>query len=268
MTTMIGFFDKEDDTSGLNGYAIRCKLQSYTSVDEALKSSVDGLFVHVVDSDWKKLCEKLSKERVALRFTTSKGYPRSPPEGKHDNCFGCLKPTKNDGKLTEDEFSALVAAFSDINIVHQLCTSIPMEIRGLVACSTVHRLRALHILLQACIVEWGDNPEHRTEAIELLGCHPAPSSVYARPNRVGLFYRILADSSWVGEKPSILETTITEGLQQELGVNTLDSNSEFVKLVREVLTADNENVPLSWDTTKAVFTKLDKELGTPRGNGS
>lgn len=264
---MIGVFDKDHDTNGLDGHATRCKLQSYTSIDEALKSSVDGLFVHVVNSDWKKLCENLSKERVALRFTTYKGYPRSPPEGKHDNCFGCLKPTKNDGKLTADEFSALVAAFSDISIVHQLCTSIPMEIRGLVAFSTVHRLRALHILLQACIVEWGENPEHGTEAIELLGCHPVPSSVYARPNRVGLFYRILADSSWTGEKRSVLETTITEDLQQELGVNKIESNSDFVKLVREVLTADNENVPLSWDTTMAVFKKLDKELGTPRGSG-
>jgi len=265
----IGCFDKAHDPNGLEGFASSFRREDvFSSIDEALKSSVGCLFVHVEDSDWEKLCENLSKERVALRFTTSKGYPRSRPKGKHDNCFGCLKPTKNDEKLTVGEFSALVAAFSDINIVPQLCTSIPMEIRGLVACSTVHRLRALHILLQACIVEWGDNPEHGTEAIELLGCHPAPSSVYARPNRVGFFYRILADSSWVGEKRSVLETTITEDLQRELGVNTLESNFEFVKLVREVLTADNENVPLSWDVTKAVFKQLDKELGTPRGNDS
>ncbi|MBE2281845.1 MAG: hypothetical protein IAE77_00125, partial [Prosthecobacter sp.] len=138
----------------------------------------------------------------------------------------------------------------------------------LVACSTIHRLRALHILLQACMVEWGSTPEHGAEAIKLLGCHPAPSSAFARPNRVGLFYRILADSRWVDKKPEDLKTTIYKKLEQELGISDLNSDPKLTTLVDVVLGADNENATVPWETVKTVFKKLDEELVTSRRNGS
>ncbi|WP_300434400.1 hypothetical protein [Zoogloea sp.] len=274
MTAKIGFFDKDQDQYGLAGYATSCRLQFYASVDDALKSSVDCLFVHVRDSDWTKICGTLPKERVALRFTSSSGYPRSPPEGKHGNCFRCLKPTKNDGKLTEHDFHALVAAFGDIEIVNQLSTSIPREIRDLVAWSTVHRLRALHILLQACMAELGNNPKHGAEAISILGCLPVPSSSHAKVNRVELFCRVLADFPWPDSKSYYdaqeeLYESVNKALQHELGVRVLKDEDPIIHdLVCGVFNAVDPDAPLAWETIKKAFQRLDVVLGMLRRDAS
>lgn len=265
MTIII--FDKDHDPNGLEGYVTRCGLQFISSFDDALASSAQCVFVHVVETDWKKLCDELSRERVALRFTSSRGYPRSLPEGKNGNCFRCLKPTKSPGKITDDEFAALVSAFANSDIVRQLSTSVPDKIRGLVARSTDHRLRALAILLQACMVEWGSTTEHGTEAVSLLRCHPAPSLASERLNRAGLFYRILADGPWADRTKRDMFTAICNGLQQELGVKEFDPSSPFAKLVKDVISAENESATLSWDVCKAVFQELEREPGISRGAG-
>lgn len=268
------FFDKDHDRNGLQGYANQCNLQISQSVAEALASPAIGLFVHVLDPDWKTICEQLPKERVALRFTSSRGYPRSPPEGKHGNCFRCLKPTKNEGKLTEPDFQALVEAFGDIRIVNQLSTSIPVEIRDLVAWSTVHRLRALHILLQACMAELGSSPEHGPEAISMLGCQPVSTLARTQVNRIGLFYRVLTDSPWPDSKSYDdaqieLYESVNKALQHELGVKVLKDEEHIIhELVCRVFSAVDPDAPLAWETIKTAFQRLDAVLGIPRRDAS
>ena len=272
MSKVIGVYDHDLDTNGLHGIAIKFpEIDVFTTFEDLYASSNLALFVHVDNDDWKRLCDDLSSDRFALRFATEQRYSRSPPEGRNRNCFLCLKPINGDGHINLEEFRWLVEAFSDPNIPRILCIFIPENIRSLVACSTTHRLRALHILLQACMMEWVSSKDHKTKAVALLGFCPMPSSVPvpAVANRAEVFFRALTGMSWPDVRetdfPSKWAQRLNQELQQELGVDRLGNEFQFLEiLVKEVLGANDGKSKLTWGTASGAFRTLDQQLGRRR----
>jgi len=272
MSASIAAFDKDGDRTefGLYKRALVHQLGIADSVDKAVQSDASCIFVHVLDEDWEKICEGLSEGRVALRFSTAGFRPKSP-EGKHGGCFRCLKPTKNDGKLTHQEFEALIRLFADADSVGSLRWGIiPPSVRGLISFEFPHRVRALHILLQGCLAEWASdrfNP-HAVEASKLLGSIEVPHYPGFRINRAQMFCSVLSgrncnlEQLTSADKSSIEHQTMNS-ITIELGMKVGDTDESITivrKLVETVLRSDGEDA-VSWGVIQPVFLALEQALG-------
>jgi len=267
MNSAVKVFDKDKDSGGLQGLAKNKSLDCYPAFGDILGDSSPVVFVHITDADWKTLCENLAAGRTALRFSSSNSFHPQPPEGLNSNCFSCLKPIKGSSSITNLDFEVLLKHFGDPSTVATLRFTVSPELRGLISYTTPHRLRALHILLQACMVEWSNDGVHRNDALELLGCAPAPLSSGVKANRLGLFYRVLTGRPWPeikltdDESTKIKKFAIAQ-LQAELEVES--SSSLCVRLVKEVFDAIQQDEALSWESGSELFKMLDTFPGVRR----
>jgi len=268
MNQEIKVYDKDGDDRGLLGFAQDCSIDSYDSLEQVLEGDYLSVLVHLTEMEWKTLCTKLPPDRYALRFSTAKSFCPKPPEGSNRNCFCCLKPTKGDARITQEAFNSLVDCFKDESKLKQLHSTVPQELSGLISFLHPHRLNALHILLQACMVEWSHDPLHREDALKFLGCDLAPPSLAVKINRLGLLYRILTDQPWpdatlTDDTKKQLSKLAKTQLRQELGVDEGSSNATLAaieSLVDEVFSLSQEDDKLSWTTGEPAFKKLDELL--------
>jgi len=263
MTTNIKAFDKSGDRNALMGLAYGLQITHVNSVQELLGDACVGLFVHVGEDDWNNICRCLPEGRFALRFSTD-GYPPKRPEGRYFNCFHCLKHTKGDYRISAAEFKALSQAFSDPKVAGSLGNAILPALRSLIRFYEPHRLRALHFLLQACMVQWAaDDPKHGPCALELLGIVYLPP-IRRDVNRVSLFKKILMESSAPSRDVEKLNSEIVEQIRNELGVDADFRGAPIpaiLKLIGEIDGDVTGSLPITWETAKSLFEGLDELFG-------
>jgi hypothetical protein len=277
MSAPIVVYDKDFDETedGLYKRAETNELGILKTVDDVIASDAACVFVHVLetatDRGWTRLCEKLPESRVALRFSSTAGFPPRRAEGKHGNCFHCLKPTKKQGKLSPDEFKLLIDFFGDAASLKVLREgNIPPSLRGLISFQIPHRLRALHILQQACLAEWASDRfgPHAAEASTLLNSCDLPPRPNLRVNRAQLFFRLVADnnsklSELSAADKAAIDCETVKKIAEELGFRpgALDEPMPVMRQLVEAILRRDEDQALPWDVVQPVFLALEKVLG-------
>ncbi len=213
------------------------------------KSKQRVLLVHIEDDDWTKLLERLSEDRVAIRFSTV-GYPPAGPQGPRGNGILCQKKTKRPHGLTEGEFRLLVENFIDPTVVAMLKGGIvPADLRGLFQFVEPRRLQAMYVLVQADLSSRG---------IDLRSLQPQSSRAPSDLALTVADYVRVIDSQVEPVSSSALTAALRAGAASELSIAVDKFSTDFPNtnaLLETLATADSCSA-MALDVLREAYREL------------